>query len=1022
LIQSEVLMRKFVQVVLLLALVASTLAQPFAPVTVAAPPTQRPTNVDVSLASDPIEIIESTRNGETFTSFGASVPLQGEAGAPALPVVSEIVGIPANVAPTLSYALADATPLGTAPHAIEPMPSYTLVSETGEYGSESLTGSYARNDSFYRAGGWYPAEPVWLSDPFTLRGQAMIRVEYSPIQVNLATGEIRFISGANVVLTWEESALTGTTEVRNDPLWEDVFASTLSNYDEARAWRSARTPAVAERAAEGGSNRWLIRVEGEGLFKTPLSQLQSAGVNISDPTKLALYHGWGEGAEEQAIWIDGGILYFINTRDHGYWSNQVTYNLTVLGTNGLRMVAEPSAPTQSGSPLLQVTHTDRFEEEHRYNAGATATEGNEHWFWDILIFFPALPVYTTTTTFDLPALVPNTNASVFTELGPDFRRQVACYRAKVTVNDATTGEYQWSNYQPFGQTLNMTPGQLTPTGNDFTVNGIHCPGNTGGGAGKLAFNAFNVTYQRYLTALNNELRFDGVQAARNYQLSGFTANDIASFEISQLNTPTLMTGGTVSGSGTFNYAFGRADTGAEEFLVTPKSAGQAIAGIEQYVDRGIRTDLTQTDWILITHPDFISAVQPLAAHRQSQGLTTRIVNVDDIYNDFGVGVADPDAIREFLKFAYQSWNAPAPSYVFIVGDGTYDPLNYSGVGAPTWVPPIFRDVDIYLGDVPADNAYVNGLDVGDAPTDSTPDMHVGRLTPNSASEVAALVQKIITYDNDDSAFNDWRRTMLLTTDNPDSAGNFHQLSERIFGNGGGPNLIPEEVKVIRAYLYWDPDGGGPLPVPYPPDPSNPPPGYISTATRIAHVIANTINRGALIVQYIGHGSPDQWAGDGIWTLRTTGSRDDLALLNPTDRFSFGLPWTCWEGYFVHTDDDDWSMSEVMTRQGDRGFIGSFAPTGLDVAEGHDVMTQAFYDALFGLNLPNPAGDSTQNFGELVLRSKLPNIGGGLDRLTYAYMLYGDPASNLPVPPCLLGQGECASDGVRFLPLNFHQSN
>jgi hypothetical protein len=127
-----------------------------------------------------------------------------------------------------------------------------------------------------------------------------------------------------------------------------------------------------------------------------------------------------------------------------------------------------------------------------------------------------------------------------------------------------------------------------------------------------------------------------------------------------------------------------------------------------------------------------------------------------------------------------------------------------------------------------------------------------------------------------------------------------------------------------------------------------------------------------------------------------------------------LPWTCWEGYFVHTDEDDWSMSEVMTRQGDRGFIGSFAPTGLDVAEGHDVMTDAFYKALFGMT----GEETTSNFGELVLRSKIPNIGGGLDRLTYAYMLYGDPASNLPVPPCLLGEGECASDGNMFLPLSF----
>lgn len=998
-------MRKFVQVILLLALIASAVAQPFAPVTVAAPPTQKPTSLSVSLSSDPVELIDSTRNGETFTSFAATVALQGEPGTPALPVVSEIVGIPTTAAPTLSYALAETTPLGTASYPIEPMPTYSVVSETGDYKDESLRGSYSRDDALYRAGGWYPADPVWVSTPFTLRGQAMVRVEYSPVQINLATGEVRYLSGANVTLTWEDADLTGATEVRNDPLWEDVFASTLSNYEEARAWRSART-STAERAAQGGENRWLIRVEGEGLFRVPLSQLQGAGVDVSNPDRLALYHGWGDGAEEQALWIDGGVLYFINTREHGFWSNQVTYNLTVSDTNGLRMVQSASTPSQ-GNTLTQVEYTQRFEEEHKYNAGATATEGNEHWFWDIQVFFPALPVYTTTTTFDLPALVPGTGASVFTELGPDFRRQVSCYRAKVTVNGTTTGEYQWSGYQPFGQTLNVPASDINATGNDFTVNGIHCPGNTSGNAGKLVFNAINVTYQRYLTALSNALRFDGAQTATNYELSGFTANDIAAFEVSTVNTPVRLTGGIVSGSGSFTYRFGRAETGEEEFLVTPKSAGQAITSVTQYVDRGIRTDLTQTDWILITHPDFVNAVQPLAAHREAQGLSTRVVNVDDIYNDFGVGEADPEAIREFLKFAYQEWEAPAPSYVFIMGDGTYDPLNYTGVGAPTWVPPIFRDVDIYLGDVPADNAFVNGLDVGDAPTDPTPDMHIGRLTPNSASEAAALVAKIITYDNDDSAFNDWRRTILLTTDNPDAAGNFHQLSERIFGNGGFPVVVPDNAIIKRAYYQWDPDGGGPLPQPYP----------AGSVMRIRDTIINTINKGALIVQYIGHGSPDQWAGEGLLSLRTSGGRNDLALLQPTDRYAFSLPWTCWEGYFVHTDDDDWSLAETMTRQGDRGFIGSFSPTGLDVVEGHDKMTQGFYEALFGMQGDTP----TQNFGELVMHSKLKII-GQLDRLAYAYMLYGDPASNMPVPPCLLGDGSCVSDGNMFLPLNYNLSH
>jgi hypothetical protein len=234
-------MRKFVHVILLLVLLVGSLAQPFSAVTDAAPPAQRPSSLMVSLSSEPVEIIESVHDGETFTTFSAVVPLQGEPGAPALPVVSQTVGIPANAAPAVTYSLGAAESLGTAAHPVKPMPTYSVISETGEFGEESLASRFTRNDAVYRAGGWYPAEPVWVSPPSTLRGQAMVRVEFTPVQVNLATGEIRFISAANVTLSWEESDLSSATEVGNDPLWEDLFAATLGNYEQARAWRAART-------------------------------------------------------------------------------------------------------------------------------------------------------------------------------------------------------------------------------------------------------------------------------------------------------------------------------------------------------------------------------------------------------------------------------------------------------------------------------------------------------------------------------------------------------------------------------------------------------------------------------------------------------------------------------------------------------------------------------------------------------------------------------------------------------------
>ena len=50
----------------------------------------------------------------------------------------------------------------------------------------------------------------------------------------------------------------------------------------------------------------------------------------------------------------------------------------------------------------------------------------------------------------------------------------------------------------------------------------------------------------------------------------------------------------------------------------------------------------------------------LAALRQSQGLRVKVVDVQDIYDEFSYGMVTPQAIKDFLTYAYENWAAPAP--------------------------------------------------------------------------------------------------------------------------------------------------------------------------------------------------------------------------------------------------------------------------------------------------------------------------------------------------------------------------
>jgi hypothetical protein len=90
----------------------------------------------------------------------------------------------------------------------------------------------------------------------------------------------------------------------------------------------------------------------------------------------------------------------------------------------------------------------------------------------------------------------------------------------------------------------------------------------------------------------------------------------------------------------------------------------------------LATTSHQADYLVISHANFLAAAQPLEALREANGLETELFDLQDIYDEFSYGIIDPAAIRSFIAYAYAQWQAPAPNYVLLVGDGTYDPKNH----------------------------------------------------------------------------------------------------------------------------------------------------------------------------------------------------------------------------------------------------------------------------------------------------------------------------------------------------------
>ena len=79
------------------------------------------------------------------------------------------------------------------------------------------------------------------------------------------------------------------------------------------------------------------------------------------------------------------------------------------------------------------------------------------------------------------------------------------------------------------------------------------------------------------------------------------------------------------------------------------------------------------DYIIITPSDSLGeeVLTELIQIRTDQGLIVEVVNLDEIYNVFNKGEPNPEAIRVFLKYAYQNWTIK-PRFVLLIGDGYYN--------------------------------------------------------------------------------------------------------------------------------------------------------------------------------------------------------------------------------------------------------------------------------------------------------------------------------------------------------------
>lgn len=260
--------------------------------------------------------------------------------------------------------------------------------------------------------------------------------------------------------------------------------------------------------------------------------------------------------------------------------------------------------------------------------------------------------------------------------------------------------------------------------------------------------------------------------------------------------------------------------------------------------------LKDIDYVIITQDYLMNEAERIAKyHRENSDLVTQVINLDQIYNEFGSGSPDLTAIRDFVRFLYLTASSDNNKikYVCLFGDSSFDfkdrITNNNNIVPAFQSYESFNLVTSYVTD-----DYFGLMDdtEGELLWSDLQDVATGRFPVTSLLEAKETVDKTLNYYNANS-FGDWRNNITFVADDPDKPSEFilqkavDIIAEDVSAKHPGFNL----KKIYADAHQQESSAGGER---YP---------------TVNEAITNAMETGTLVIDYFGHGGINGWANERI---------------------------------------------------------------------------------------------------------------------------------------------------------------
>ena len=373
------------------------------------------------------------------------------------------------------------------------------------------------------------------------------------------------------------------------------------------------------------------------------------------------------------------------------------------------------------------------------------------------------------------------------------------------------------------------------------------------------------------------------------------------------------------------------------------------------------------DMLIVSNPLFLSYANQIAnLHRNNDDMKVLVVTPQQIYNEFSSGSPDIAAIRNFAKKLYDNPNINQKlKYLLLFGDGSYDNNTMESSNSNYILTYQSSNSLSPTGSYVSDD-FFGLLDEGEGSVagSESMDIGVGRFPVQTSEEAKTVVDKIINYTSSSASFGDWRNVMCFigddAEDSPIHQEQANQLSEIVDTLMPGFNL---DKIFLDAYPQISTPAGDRYP----------------DANR---AVNDRINRGALIVNYTGHGNEVGLTHEHVVQI------DDIMSWGNYNALPLFMTATC--EFSRYDDRSRTSAGELILLNPKGGGIALFTTTRLVYSSPNFTLNKCFYDNVFEFD----AEGKRLKLGEIMRRTKNA-AGNSLNKRNFS--LLGDPALTLSIP-------------------------